>query len=113
MVLARIDIRLYRFFLREDGPVEWAQFNAFAIACLAGAGIALRRFTLWPESSFTITKYSEWAEFCLAFGLCVFRWLNFRRLSTAAAPTAWRQRSLILMQKAKLLLYGLFNRNSN
>ena len=230
MALARIDIRLYRFLLRDDGPVEWAQFNAFAIACVAGAGIAIRRFkagykwqgllfvgfalamffvsgeeiawgqrllgidtppelveinkqneitlhnigevltvlnvvmmlaggvgaiayllnkklrlgrywdradylfvppfflassfffvfaykffrfTLWPDSGFTITKYGEWAELCLAFGIGAFILLNYRRLSTAVAPVVWWQRPLMLIQKVKLLIYGLFNRNSN
>ncbi|MEM7114371.1 MAG: hypothetical protein AAF614_18195, partial [Chloroflexota bacterium] len=39
------------------------------------------RFVFLPESAFTITKYGEWAELCLAFGLCVFTVLNYRRLS--------------------------------
>lgn len=230
MALSRIDIDVYRFFLREDGPVEWGQFNAFLIACIAGAGVAIRRFkagykwqgllfaafalamlficgeevawgqrllgletpeelaeinkqdeitlhnigevltifnlvmmgiggiggtayllnkrlrlgqrwpegdylfvppfflapsfffmfvyrffrfTLWPESGFTITKYSEWAEFCLAFGLALFMWLNYRRLSPVAEPTVWWQQPVIIIQKAKLILYELFDRNSN
>lgn len=230
MALSRIDIGLYRFFLRDDGPVEWAQFNAFAIACIAGAGIAIRRFkagykwqallfvgfavamffvsgeeiawgqrllgietpeelveinkqeeitlhnigeilttfnvvmmmggalgsiayllnkklrlgqywdqadylfvppfflassfffvfvykffrfTLWPDSGFTITKYGEWAEFCLAFGIGAFILLNYRRLSTVVPPVVWWRRPLNLIQKVKLSIYGFFNRNSN
>lgn len=39
------------------------------------------RFVFLPESAFTITKYGEWAELCFAYGLCVFAYLNYRRLN--------------------------------
>jgi hypothetical protein len=41
----------------------------------------LIRFTVWTKSGFTITKYGEWAEFCLAFGLSVFVFLINQRLA--------------------------------
>jgi hypothetical protein len=196
----RLNKDVYRFLLIEDGPVEWAQFLCFAIACIFSVGIASRRFkagyrgqglaflalaavtfllageeiawgqrilgletpealrkineqeeitlhnvgdvldvlnvvmlaiglvgflaclygerlrlgrfwdradhlfvppvflapsflvlflyklfraTIWTKSGFTITKYGEWAELCLAFALGLFVWLNYRRLATA------------------------------
>lgn len=36
------------------------------------------RFTLVRDPGFTVTKYGEWAEFCLAFGSAIFLWTNFR-----------------------------------
>jgi len=44
----------------------------------------LFRFTIWPNGGFTVTKYGEWGEFCLAFSLCIYAWLNYRR--TVAEP---------------------------
>jgi hypothetical protein len=35
---------LYRFVTKEDGPIEWAQFFCYALASVAGAGIAFKRF---------------------------------------------------------------------
>ena len=35
---------LYRFVTMEDGPVEWSQFIFYALACVAGAGVAYKRF---------------------------------------------------------------------
>jgi hypothetical protein len=35
---------LYRFVTKDDGPVEWSQFICYALACIAGAGIAYKRF---------------------------------------------------------------------
>ena len=35
---------LYRFVTKEDGPIEWAQFICYALACIAGVGIAYKRF---------------------------------------------------------------------
>ena len=40
----------------------------------------LIRFTVLRTSEFTVTKYGEWPELCLAFGFFVFAWLNYRRL---------------------------------
>lgn len=42
--LARVDRKLYRFLLEDDGPVEWAQFACFVLAFLAGARIAVLRW---------------------------------------------------------------------
>src|SRR5689334_659808 len=35
---------LYRFVTMEDGPVEWSQFVFYALACVAGAAVAFKRF---------------------------------------------------------------------
>jgi len=35
---------LYRFVTMEDGPIEWTQFVCYALACVAGVGIAYKRF---------------------------------------------------------------------
>ena len=35
---------LYRFVTKEDGPIEWSQFICYALASVAGAGIAYKRF---------------------------------------------------------------------
>ena len=35
---------LYRFVTTDDGPIEWSQFICYALACVAGAGIAYKRF---------------------------------------------------------------------
>jgi len=43
----------------------------------------LFRVVVWPQPAFTIIKYSEWPELCLAFGLFAFAWLNYRRLAAA------------------------------
>jgi hypothetical protein len=43
IALLRLDKELYRFVLKEDGPVEWSQFACFLVACAAAAGIAARR----------------------------------------------------------------------
>lgn len=47
LVGARFNKDLYRSILREDGPVEWAQFALFAIGAAAAAGVAAR---LWQVS---------------------------------------------------------------
>lgn len=41
----------------------------------------LIRYTIVRQPSFTVTKYAEWAELCLAFGFVVFTWLTSRRLA--------------------------------
>lgn len=46
------------------------------------------RFVAFPESEFTVTKYGEWPELCFAAGLCVFAYLNYRRLTFQPAPSA-------------------------
>ena len=48
----------------------------------------LIRYTVVRTPGFTVTKYAEVAELCLAFGFCVFVWLNNRRLAskTMRAP---------------------------
>jgi len=44
-------------------------------------GYQLVRHVLLPKSGFTITRYGEWSEFCLAFGIATFVGLNCRRLA--------------------------------
>jgi hypothetical protein len=41
--VARLHKDTYRFLLKDDGPVEWAQFVCFVIACIAAFGIAIQR----------------------------------------------------------------------
>jgi hypothetical protein len=56
----------------------------------------LFRLTVWTKSGFTITKYGEWAELCLAFALCLFLGLNYRLLgqtSSSAPETSTDERS--------------------
>lgn len=35
---------VYRFVTMEDGPIEWAQFACYALASVAGVGVASKRF---------------------------------------------------------------------
>jgi hypothetical protein len=46
------------------------------------------RYTLVRKPGFTVTKYAELAELCLAFGFFAFAWLNFQRLPNKAAAMA-------------------------
>lgn len=39
------------------------------------------RLAFLPESTFTLTKYSEWIELCFAYSFLVFTYINYRRLS--------------------------------
>jgi hypothetical protein len=39
------------------------------------------RFVLWPEPTSVVSRYSEWTELCLVFGLTVFVLLALRQLS--------------------------------
>jgi hypothetical protein len=48
----------------------------------------LIRYTVVRQPNFTVTKYAEWAELCLAFGFFVFTWLNSRRLAEQARRVA-------------------------
>jgi len=41
----------------------------------------LLRYTLFPESGFTITQVGEWPEFCLALGFSAHAFLVWRRLA--------------------------------
>ena len=55
VALARLDKPLYRWILREDGVVEWAQFLGFAVAAVAAGGVAGQRFRAghpWQASLF-------------------------------------------------------------
>ena len=49
------------------------------------------RYTAVRAPGFTVTKYAEVAELCLAFGFFVFAWLNYQHLASQApvpvAPT--------------------------
>jgi len=66
----------------------------FTISCFVVlTGYKLIRFTVLRSSEFTITRYAEWPELCLAFALFLFTWLNYRRLAApermgGAAPLA-------------------------
>ncbi|MEZ4511549.1 MAG: hypothetical protein R3C62_06725 [Chloroflexota bacterium] len=42
------------------------------------------RLAFFPESTFTLTKYSEWVELCFAYSMLIFTYVNYRRLSRAA-----------------------------
>jgi hypothetical protein len=57
----------------------------------------LVRYTAVRQPSFTVTKYAEWAELCLAFGFFVFTWMSNRRLAeqerSVAAPTGAKSRA--------------------
>lgn len=57
----------------------------------------LIRLTLLRSSEFTITRYAEWPELCLAFALFLFTWLNYRRLTAPedAAGTALPRQSAL------------------
>jgi hypothetical protein len=68
---------VYRFLLIEDGPVEWAQFVCFAMACVFSAGIAARRFRAGHRTQ----------------GL-VFTVLTAATLFLAGEEIAWGQRIL-------------------
>jgi hypothetical protein len=47
------------------------------------------RYTVVRKPGFTVTRYAEVAELCLAFGFFAFAWLNYQRLaSKVAAPVA-------------------------
>lgn len=46
----------------------------------------LLRFVFLRDSEFTITRYAEWPELCLAFALLLFVWLNYRRLAAQEKP---------------------------
>ncbi len=41
----------------------------------------LMRYTVWRPSGFSVTKYAEWIEMSLGFGICVFLLLVYRRLA--------------------------------
>jgi len=57
----------------------------------------LIRYTVVRQPSFTVTKYAEWAELCLAFGFFVFTWMCNRRLAAqgraVAAPASAKSRA--------------------
>jgi hypothetical protein len=44
------------------------------------------RFILWPEPTSIVSRYSEWTELCLVFGLSAFVWLAFRQLREELPP---------------------------
>lgn len=48
----------------------------------------LARYTVVPQGGFTIDKYGEWGELCLAMALCVHCCLNYRRLAEASEAAA-------------------------
>ncbi len=76
-------LRLERFWDRADTLFVPPAFLAPSFLMLFL--YKLFRFTIWIDSGFTITKYGEWFELCLAFGLAMFLWLNYRLLARARA----------------------------
>jgi len=57
MVVVRLNKDIFRFLLREDGVVEWAQFACFVVACVAGVGAARYRCwagNVWQGSLFVL-----------------------------------------------------------
>jgi hypothetical protein len=44
----------------------------------------LLRYTLFPESGFTVTQVGEWPEFCLAFAFATYAFLVRRHLTSQA-----------------------------
>ena len=44
VALARVNRHFYDLLTMEDGPIEWGQFLFYALACVASAGVALKRF---------------------------------------------------------------------
>ena len=57
----------------------------FTIPCfLVLTAYKLIRLTILRSSEFTITRYAEWPELCLAFALFLFAALNYRRLTAQA-----------------------------
>jgi hypothetical protein len=59
----------------------------FSVSCWAILfGYKLIRYTVIRTSEFTVTRYAEWPELCLAFALFLFTWLNYRRLAAQAKP---------------------------
>jgi hypothetical protein len=46
------------------------------------------RIFFWRDSGFTITKYGEWTEMCLAVGLALYAGLVVRRLVSMRAPAS-------------------------
>src|SRR6266498_4403366 len=85
------------FFVNKRVQVEklWDQANyllvppLFTVSSFAVLfGYKLVRLLVLRKPGFTVTRYAEWAELCFAFGLCIFAWLNYRRLQVQAALTA-------------------------
>jgi hypothetical protein len=97
------------YFLRQriDIGSRWDQANYLFIpplflvpSFLVTFVYKLIRYTVVRQPGFTVTRYAELAELCLAFGLCVFVYLNDRRLaSPAVAPMARASHDAILSEK--------------
>jgi drug/metabolite transporter (DMT)-like permease len=43
------------------------------------------RLVFLPESTFTLTKYSEWIELCFAYSLLIFTYINYQRLKRVSS----------------------------
>jgi hypothetical protein len=82
-VVAAIAYFLKRLLSRGQ---PWDRVNyLFPALCLAPYFIIplvhkLLLNSLGPEPEYVIAKYVEWAELCLAIGLCLFAWLVLRLL---------------------------------
>jgi hypothetical protein len=86
---------VFAYFVNERLQVQkhWSETNYLFIPPLFTVGpffvlflYKLIRYTVWRTPGFTITRYAEWSELCLAFALFVFTWLNYRRLATKQTP---------------------------
>jgi hypothetical protein len=70
--------------LGERLPSWWRRYLVPPMALASAFGVAvvfrLVRFTLVRHSGFTITKWGEWAELCLASAMFTFALLSFRRV---------------------------------
>jgi hypothetical protein len=55
----------------------------------------LVRYTVWIPSGYSITRYAEWVEFCLAFGACAFLLLTCRNIGRRTGRLPLSGRSVV------------------
>jgi len=82
IVGARI-VRIGRF--QNDGDYLFVPPVFLAPTFLVMVVYRATRASVLTTPGFTVTAYSEWAEFCLAFGLFAYVGLNYRRYAMANA----------------------------
>ncbi|MBI3977132.1 MAG: hypothetical protein HY331_02995 [Chloroflexi bacterium] len=51
-------------------------------------GYKFMRFAFFPDPRFTVVRFGEFSEFCLAFGMAAFALFSWRRLRLGAATTS-------------------------
>lgn len=76
-------IRIGRF--QNDGDYLFVPPVFLAPTFLVMVVYRATRASVLTTPGFTVTAYSEWAEFCLAFGLFAYVGLNYRRYAMANA----------------------------